>query len=247
MKRLKLLPVVLVLILAFNGLTFAMTAKEIMDQVDEHQYSKRIRMEAEMIIVKGNRKMTKNLITVGNEESALTRFTNPRDRGTKFLKKDDQLWMFFPNAEDIVKISGHMLEQGMMGSDFSYQDAMETEKLSELYQFSVIREEEYNGRPCYVIEGIKKEGADASYYKRVSWVDKERFALLKEELYARSGRLLKVMTTKKVEKIEGRWYATKMVMEDKLKKNSKTIFNVTSIQFNPEIPEGTFTLENLRN
>jgi outer membrane lipoprotein-sorting protein len=65
-------------------------------------------------------------------------------------------------------------------------------------------------------------------------------------LYARSGRLLKVMTVTKVQEIEGRWYPLESVMEDKLRKDTRTEFIIKKIEFNPEIPEGTFTLENLR-
>ena len=53
-------------------------------------------------------------------------------------------------------------------------------------------------------------------------------------------------TVARVEKIEGRWYPMEAVMEDKLRKDTRTEFVVKAIEFNPEIPEGTFTLENLR-
>lgn len=229
-----------------SNFAYAMTVEEIMQKVDDFQYSKSIKMEAEMLIVNGKRKMTKNMVTVGEGTSALTEFTNPRDRGTKFLKVGDDLWLFFPDAEEIVKLSGHMLEQGMMGSDFSYQDAMESEKLTDLYNFEILREEDLDGRPCYVIEGIAKEGAKVSYYRRMIWVDQERFVGLKEEMYAQSGRLLKEMKTLKVEQIEERWYTTHMIMENKLKKNTRTEFKILSIEFDVEIPEDTFSLQNLR-
>jgi len=176
----------------------------------------------------------------------LIEFTNSQDRGTKFLKREDDLWMFFPDAEEIIKISGHMLNQGMMGSDFSYQDVMESDKLTDLYDFEIIKEEELDGRPCYVLEGIAREGVKVSYYRRVSWIEKERFIGLKEELYAKSGRLLKETKVNKIEEIEGRWISTDSVMEDKLKKDTYTEFKITQINFNPEIPEGTFSLQNLR-
>ncbi|GAH56065.1 unnamed protein product, partial [marine sediment metagenome] len=173
-------------------------------------------------------------------------FTNPVDRGTKFLKREGDLWMFFPDAEEIIKISGHMLNQGMMGSDFSYQDIMESDKLTDLYNFEVVREEEIEGRLCYVLEGIAREGVKVSYYRRVSWIDKERFIGLKEELYTQSGRLLKETKVNEVQEIEGRWIPIDSVMENKLRKNTYTGFKITNIDFNPEIPEGTFTLQNLR-
>ena len=154
--------------------------------------------------------------------------------------------MFFPDAEELIKISGHMLNLGMMGSDFSYQDIMESDKLTDLYDFSLLGEEELNGRPCYVLEGVAVPGKEVSYYRRKAWVDKEKFIGWKEELYARSGRLLKVMETRRIEQIGERWYPMEMVMEDKLRKNTRTEFIVKSIEFNPEIPADTFTLENLR-
>jgi negative regulator of sigma E activity len=154
--------------------------------------------------------------------------------------------MFFPDAEEIIKISGHMLNQGMMGSDFSYQDVMESDKLTDLYDFEIIKEEELDGRLCYVLEGIAKEGVKVSYYRRVSWVDKERFIGLKEELYAQSGRILKETKVNKIEEIEGRLIAVDSVMENKLRKDTYTQFIITQISFNPEIPEETFSLQNLR-
>jgi outer membrane lipoprotein-sorting protein len=223
-----------------------MTAEEIIKKRDSNEYIKTAKAESEMTIVSGNRRITKTMVSYIEGDNGLTIFTNPRDRGTKFLKRDDDLWMFFPEAEDLVKISGHMLNQGMMGSDFSYQDMMESDKLTELYKFELIGEEKIEGRNCYVLEGIAIEGKKVSYYRRKSWVDKERFVGLKEELYAQSGRLLKAMKVNKVEEIEGRWYPMESVMEDKLRKGSRTEFVIKSIEFNPKIPAGTFTLENLK-
>ncbi|HHV41520.1 MAG TPA: outer membrane lipoprotein-sorting protein [Clostridiaceae bacterium] len=223
-----------------------MTADEIIQRRDHNEYVETAIVESEMVIVSGNRRITKTMISYGEDDNALTVFTDPRDRGTKFLKRGDDLWMFFPDAEDLIKISGHMLSQGMMGSDFSYQDIMESDKLTELYTFELLGEEELDGRQCYVLEGTAMEGEEVSYYRRKSWVDKERFIGLREELYARSGRLLKVMSVTKVQQFGDRWYPVESVMEDKLRKDTRTEFVLKSIEFNPEIPAGTFTLENLR-
>ncbi|MEA2088188.1 MAG: outer membrane lipoprotein-sorting protein [Candidatus Caldatribacteriota bacterium] len=223
-----------------------MTAEEIINKRDDNEYSDTAQMEAEMIIVSGGRKITKTMLILSDERNALIEFTNPVDRGTKFLKREDDLWMFFPDAEEIIKISGHMLNQGMMGSDFSYQDVMESDKLTDLYDFKIVKEEEFEGRPCYVLEGIAREGVKVSYYRRVSWIDKERFIGLKEELYAESGRILKETRVNEVQEIEGRWIPIDSVMENKLRKDTYTGFKIIQIDFNPEIPEGTFTLQSLR-
>ncbi len=223
-----------------------MTAEEIINKRDDNEYFDTAQMEAEMIIVSGGRKIIKTMVALTDKKNSFVEFTNPQDRGTKFLKREDDLWMFFPDAEEIIKISGHMLNQGMMGSDFSYQDVMEADKLTDLYDFEIIKEEEFEGRPCYVLEGIAREGVKVSYYRRISWVDKERFIGLKEELYAESGRILKETKANVIEEIEGRWVPTNSVMENKLRKDTYTEFIITQIKFNLEIPEETFSLQNLR-
>ena len=223
-----------------------MTAEEIINKRDDNEYFDTAQMEAEMIIVSGSRKIIKTMDALTDKKNSLVEFTNSQDRGTKFLKREDDLWMFFPDAEEIIKISGHMLNQGMMGSDFSYQDVMEADKLTDLYDFEIIKEEEFEGRPCYVLEGIAREGIKVSYYRRISWIDKERFIGLKEELYAQSGRILKETKVNIIEEIEGRWVPTNSVMENKLRKDTYTEFTITQIKFNLEIPEETFSLQNLR-
>lgn len=223
-----------------------MTAEEIINKRDNNEYFDSVKIEAEMIIVSGGRKITKTMIALSDKKDSLVEFTNSQDRGTKFLKRENDLWMFFPDAEDIIKISGHMLNQGMMGSDFSYQDIMESDKLTDLYDFKIIGEEEIDGRPCYVLEGVAREGVKVSYYRRVSWVDKERFIGLQEELYTQSGKLLKETKLNEVQEIEGRWIPIDSVMENKLRKDTYTGFKIVQIDFNPEIPEGTFSLQNLR-
>jgi negative regulator of sigma E activity len=139
-----------------------------------------------------------------------------------------------------------MLEQGMMGSDFSYQDILESDKLTDLYDFELLGEVEYQGRPAYKLEGVKVPGKEVSYYRRIVWIDKERFVGLREELYAESGRILKEAEVLEVEKIDGRWYPVHTVMENKLRKNTSTEFIVKKIDFNVEIDDSMFTLERLR-
>ncbi len=245
-KLISLLVYLIIIVFSVTTIVSAITVEEIINKRDDNEYIKSAKIESEMVIINGDRKMTKTMVSFIEGDNSLTRFTNPRDRGTRFLKRGDDLWMFFPDAEDIVKISGHMLNQGMMGSDFSYQDMMESDKLTELYNFKLIGEEELDGRMCYLLEGIAVDDKEVSYYRRKSWIDKERFIGFKEELYARSGRLLKVMNVKRVEQFGNRWYPMEVMMENELRKNTRTKYIINSIEFNLDIPARTFTLENMQ-
>ena len=41
----------------------------------------------------------------------------PREAGTKMLKLQDELWTYTPATDRVIRISGHMLRQSVMGSD----------------------------------------------------------------------------------------------------------------------------------
>ncbi len=173
-------------------------------------------------------------------------FVNPRDRGTKYLLQDDELWMYFPDAEDLVRISGHLLEDDMMGSDFSYQDALESEQLTGLYQFAKEERDEIDGREVYVIRGEAKEDEDPAYRERRFWVDVERFVILREEMYARDGQLLRVMRTEEMQEVEkDRWMPVEMIMENELREDSETIYRINKIELDYDIPADKLSLEAL--
>jgi len=173
-------------------------------------------------------------------DKALVEFTNPEDSGTRMLKLAKDLWMYFPKEQDTVRISGHLLKEGMMGSDVSYEDALESDELSSTYSATVSGEAESGGRRAFVVE-LKALTPKAKFDRRVMLVDAERFVVLSEEMYARSGRLLKTMTALKVESIGGRWYPTVVVLEDKLRKDSSTTMSLDSLRLDIALDPGLFT------
>jgi len=72
---------------------------------------------------------------------------------------------------------------------------------------------------------------------RKLWVDKQRYIPLKEELYAKSGKLLKKTELTDIRKIGSRWYPGKITFKDMLKQGAGTEFIVDEIRFNVDVPE----------
>lgn len=169
----------------------------------------------------------------------------PREKGTKMLKLEDQLWTYTPASDRTILISGHMLRQSVMGSDLSYEDMMEDPRLTALYTAAVSGEEAVEGRPCWVLDLVSR-GEDIAYFKRRIWVDKDRSVILREERYAKSGKLLKTTEVKAVERQGGRWVPTRVVFKDALKEGEGTEFALESIEFDAAIPAHVFTKASLR-
>jgi len=127
-----------------------------------------------------------------------------------------------------------------MGSDLSYEDMMDDRKLTEIYSAKIIGNETIDGRDTYVLELTAKVG-DAAYYSQKIWVDAGRFVPLKQEMFAKSGQLLKRSTLSDVKQVQGRWFPTKVVYKDVLKDGSGTEFRMKSVKFDQDIPDYIFT------
>jgi outer membrane lipoprotein-sorting protein len=133
-----------------------------------------------------------------------------------------------------------MLRQSVMGSDLSYEDMMDDRKLTDMYNAEVAGSEEIDGRKTWMLELTAKVD-DVAYETRKIWIDQERYIPLKEELFAKSGQLLKRSTMSDVKQIQGRWFPTTVVYKDMLKQGNGTEFKMTSVKFNQEIPEYIFS------
>lgn len=220
----------------------AQTAEEIIKKIDNNMTSENRIVESAMIIhgKRNSRTMTSISHTVGDKQSFTEYLSPAREKGTKMLKLEDKLWIFSPSTDRTIQISGHMLRQSVMGSDFSYEDIMDDRELMDMYNAEIVGEEEIDGRKTIVLELIAKV-ADVAYYKRKMWVDAERFVPLKEDLFAKSGQLLKRSTLSDVQKIQGKWYPMKITYKDMLKQGDGTEIQMTSIKFDQEIPEYIFS------
>ena len=146
----------------------------------------------------------------------------------------------------MIQISGHMLRQSVMGSDMSYNDMMEDRPLEELYEATLEGSVDINGRDHWIIL-LEARVKGLSYPKRRAWVDKEYLLPMKEELYAKSGKLLKTSTMSGARKVQGRWFPSRFNFKDELKRNSRgTEWVINDIQFDVDIPDYRFSKAALR-
>lgn len=237
-------------LLVFSTFFFAAQAQDanaILDKVDKNLSSKNRVVKSEMVIHgrRNSRTVTSQGWSEGDDRSMTEYLAPAREKGTKMLKLEDRLWIYSPSTDRIVQISGHMLRQSVMGSDLSYEDMMEDRKLQEMYTAKVTGEETLDGRKCWVLKLDGKVG-DIAYQSRKIWVDQERYVPLKEELFAKSGQLLKKTEMKDVKKVDGRWFPMTMVFKDMLKDGKGTEFRMLEIKFDQQIPEYIFSKGSLK-
>lgn len=236
------------LLLLFVSLSLSaqeLAPDEIIRRVDENKTFGTISYTGRMEIEVGGRTLVKEMSAVAEgADKAFVEFLNPEDRGTRYLKIGKDLWIYFPVEQETVKISGHLLKEGMMGSDLSYEDALESGSLADKYTITLLGREQVDGRECYLLD-LNARGKKVPYYRQKMWVDTERFVVLKTEMYGKGGKLLKESRVLKVEQWGSRWFGTELRVEDKLKKGSGTLFVMTDIRFDAKLPADRFSLRRL--
>jgi hypothetical protein len=237
----------LVIIFSFAAIAQTPDADWILKKIDENMSTSNRISEAEMIIHgrRGDRTIRSKSWIKGTEK-AFTEYLSPaREKGTKMLKLTENLWTYFPNTDRTVLIAGHLLRQSVMGSDLSYEDLMEDPQLQNLYTANIVDQDTLINRLCWILI-LEAKNRDVAYHTRKIWVDQERFLTLKENRYAKSGRLIKTTEVKSIRQIEDRWVAEKIIFKDELKSGDGTEFLLLSIEFDAEIPDYIFSKASLR-
>ena len=108
MKRLIIFTILCLFSITLNAQEENITGEEILRKIDENEYYDTIEYTGQMIIHIDDQIRTKQLTSQARSEGhkALVEFTNPEDYGTKYLLIDDELWIYFPIEEEVVRSRG---------------------------------------------------------------------------------------------------------------------------------------------
>jgi len=248
-----LTPVVLTLfaigVTLFPGTVGAQTATptvaEIIARWEKNTIFDTARMEAEMVVHdRFGEKHTTMVIYSQGREHTLIEYTSREERGQKVLRTADEIYLYYPDAVELIRLQGAALRQSMLGSDISYEDMSGNKTILETYDVTLLGEDQVDGRPTYQLELTARE-RNVAYPRQIIWVDRERYVMLKSDMYSLSGRKIKELTVDRVQQIDGFWLGTEQTINDTLKSNSFTEFTTTKVEINARLPRGIFSLEEL--
>ena len=149
-------------------------------------------------------------------DKSLSIFDNPADvKGTALLTfshkvADDDQWLYLPALARVKRIASANKSGSFMGSEFAYEDigSQEVEK----YTYKYLREETYEGVPCFVMERYPVSPY-SGYKRQLAWIDKAEYRPFKIDYYDRKDSLLKTLTWKDYKRyLNKHWRAGEMYM-----------------------------------
>jgi len=223
----------------------AITAEDIVREMDRQQSFSTMKATGSMITIDrfGTKKSDYISWSKGDNEF-LIEFTSVAEQGQKILRTHNELYLYYPDAEDIIRLQGAALRQSMLGSDISYEDMTEGNDTLSKYNVELKEDEVVDGKECYVIDMVAKS-RDVAYPRQMVWVVKETMIPEQVHYFSKSGKLLKEMRVDEVMEIGDKVVISRMTLEDKLKKNSSTEMIMEEIETDIPLDNSFFSLENL--
>jgi len=245
-KRLILLSI---LLLISAGQVWAQSANDIVVKADLKMRGQSSYTEMTMQIVRPGwtRSMSMKAWTMEQKFSLVLVTAPAQDKGSSSLKRHKEMWNWVPNIERIIKIAPSMLGQSWMGSDFTNDDLINQSSIVVDYTHKILKEEEFDGVRCWVIEARPKPDAPVVWGKQVIWISHGEYNMRKVEYYDEFDDLINTMSTYDVKTLGGRKIPARQEMQPADKPDQKTVLLLHKAQFDFDIPESFFSQKNMRD
>ena len=164
--------------------------------------------------------------------------------GTRFLTMEnpgnaDDRWIFLPALGKVRRMAASEGSGSFVGTDFSYDDIASTSRNAELDTHTLLREEEFSGAVCYVIQSVPKDSS-YQYSKMILWIARDTMITMKIELYDKRNTLVKTCEMSGIRDVQGRLTTTVTKMTTHAAGTSTTI-NMDIIKYDDPVPESVFT------
>jgi len=155
-----------------------------------------------------------------------------------FAERD--LWAWFPEFKRVRRIPSSSQDDSFFGSDFSYDDFGGPPNLDD-YGFNILKEEQIDGRPCYVVEVMPK--VRRKYTRYIAWVAKDLWVHLKIEYY-RDKEISRSGVFREIKIVDGIPTSFRIDMENR-KSGHRTELTIGSIRYHTHFPDELFTQRSL--
>lgn len=244
-RKLKIAALGVCLALCCVSPLWSMDVNAIVDAMEKNQSFDSSVIEATIVTTDRLGSSTQRFTSYGKKNGdTLVVVTAGVDKGQKVLRKGSSIYLYYPEAEEVIRLQGSALKDSFMGSDFSYEDLTGDNSIRNNYSAELLGIERIDGHDCYHMIFTAKNKKQ-TYQKQESYIDTELFVSRRSILYSASGRALREITSTDFTTEKGYVFAASSTMKDLMKKDSSTLMTVNSIKVNEPIPESYFSKDEM--
>jgi outer membrane lipoprotein-sorting protein len=178
------------------------------------------------------------------KELAFFRILSPKkDRGIATLKREQEMWNYFPKINKVIKVPPSMMMGSWMGSDFTNDDLVKETQLIDAYHL------EYDENETQHFITLTPKEETVTVWGKIEYIiSKTPLLPVAQIFYDDDGEKVRRMTFSEPREFDGVLMPSVLEMQPLNKEGHKTRIIYEDITFNvPEIGEGTFSMRNLKS
>ena len=116
-------------------------------------------MMIKIVRPKWSKEMTMKGWSIGDDFFASVVLSPVKEKGTVFLKRENEVWNYIPSIERIIKLPPSMMMQNWMGTDLTNDDLVKQSSTVVDYTHKIAGTESIEGLPCWKLILTPKEEA----------------------------------------------------------------------------------------
>lgn len=188
------------------------------------------------------RELSMEAQSLGRERSLIRILSPKKDRGITTMKRDKEMWNFFPKINKVIKVPPSMMMGSWMGSDFTNDDLVKESSLTEDYQLDLRQTETH-----YIVILIPKELTVTVWGKIEYKINKKLMIPEEQSFFDEKMKKIRVLTFTEPADFNGRVVPSVLEMTPLNKDGYMTRITYTDIKFDMDaITDNTFSLRNLK-
>ena len=173
-----------------------------------------------------------------------------KERGNTTLRRKNEMWVWMPKVERVIKIPPTMMHSAWQGSDFTYEDIVKADSIVKDYTHKIRKTTKEEGRTVYRIEGTPLPDAPVVWGKVYSelavYDDDQSVVPLLEEDYSERGELIRTIKMSDVKVLGGRRVPARLECLPAAKKGKRTILQYSQLEFDIPLTEDFFSYQRLQ-
>ena len=177
----------------------------------------------------------------------LVEFTSPaeeRDRNALVIispKGDIEATRYIQSNNSFASANSVASEDSLFGMTMQELADGQTEK----YNFRLLGEENFEGKPVYRLEGKLKDGMESKFPRIVLLISKENSAALVAEFYDNQNQLIRRATIDKMAQSNGHWTRMHWVVDNQARQK-KIEFETIKTDYDAQLSDSIFTRDHLK-
>ncbi|MBI5203152.1 MAG: outer membrane lipoprotein-sorting protein, partial [Elusimicrobia bacterium] len=185
----------------------------------------------------------------GREKAFIVIHAPAKDKGNTTLRRKNEMWLWMPKVERVVKVPPTMMHSAWQGSDFTYEDIVKADSVVKDYTHKVVSRTTEGDHDVYLIEATPLPDAPVVWGKVLLWsqVYPDGAVLpYKEEDYSERGEKVRTIELSEIVMMDGHRVPSQLQCTPHRKAGQKTIIKYHKIDFNIDLPDSYFSLERLQ-